>query len=147
MSSRTIPYCAVLRLLVIVNSWLTSRYERYCIRIPLTAPFLGLVADSGVNLMTDAGEKLDALRLLATSVQKSGGGATEQQEQLAKQSEAATEALGLGLEMLQRAHALNPLKLNTLESLKIAYEFVKQPIHAKETKGKIDALRHKYPHL
>ena len=51
------------------------------------------------------------------------------------------------LQMLQRAHALNPLKLNTMESLVIAYEFIKKPEQVKAIKQKIRALREKYPDL
>lgn len=48
---------------------------------------------------------------------------------------------------MQRAHALNPLKLNTMESLMIAYEFVKKPEQVKAIEQKIRALREKYPDL
>ena len=69
------------------------------------------------------------------------------QDEVAAKTEEVTSSLAAGLEILQRAHALNPLKLNTLESLKIAYEFVKQPKRVKETEGKIKALRVRYPNL
>jgi hypothetical protein len=69
------------------------------------------------------------------------------QHETAAKREEITSDLTAGLEMLQRAHALNPLKLNTLESLKIAYEFVKQPDQVKATEDKIKALRLRYPNL
>ena len=80
-------------------------------------------------------------------MREGGSRGADLQTKVAEQSEAVTATLQTGLEVLQRAHALNPLKLSTLESLKIAYEFVKQPDQVKTTEDKIKALRVRYPDL
>ena len=80
-------------------------------------------------------------------MREGGSRGADLQRKVAEQSEDVTAALTTGLEVLQRAHALNPLKLSTLEALEIAYEFVKQPDERKRTEDKIKALRVRYPDL
>jgi hypothetical protein len=66
---------------------------------------------------------------------------------VADMSRDVTASLTRGLKVLTRAHALNPLKLNTLESLLIAYDFVKKPELVAATEEKIKSLHERYPDL
>ena len=96
--------------------------------------------------MVDAREQLDALNR-ASLTHTSPEHEQQKQQQLSELRQAATAALGAGIEVLQRARALNPLNLNTLQALAIAYEFVKQPSQAWEIEEQIKALRRRYPNL
>lgn len=70
----------------------------------------------GVHLMTAAGQQVQELQNLVRDQRDQGAaGSPAAAAAVARMSEEATGSLSKGMEVLARAHALNPLKMNTLE--------------------------------